>query len=155
MGIPDSAEMANTGNADPSPETVIYTDENDLKRDLGNCFDGFHGNGSFAHFEELQNPPNPGICLKNGGPIGLPLNDHDAELITKASHAAPFGKGEETIVDTRIRRTWEWSAQDFEIKNPSWTTFLDTIVAQVSIGLGVDPTGKGISAELYKDATIR
>ncbi len=71
-------------------------------------------------------------------------------LVTKASHAAPFGKGEETIVDTTIRKTWELSPQDFEIMNPAWIPFVETIVAKVSAGLGVDAAGKGVSALLYK-----
>lgn len=142
--------MANL-EAQPSlAEPNAYSNENDLKADLNNCFTSLKSDGSFALFEQFKNPPNPGICLKDGGPIGLPLNDHDAELVTKASHAAPFGKGEETIVDTTIRKTWELSPQDFEIRNPAWVTFVETIVAKVSAGLGVDAAGKEVSALLYK-----
>ncbi|KUJ09541.1 uncharacterized protein LY89DRAFT_787848 [Mollisia scopiformis] len=127
-----------------------YGSEIELKEDLDKCLSGLEGDGSFALFEQLQSPPNPGLCLKDGGLIGLPLNDHDAELITRASHAAPFGKGEETIVDTTIRKTWELSPKDFEIRNPAWTTVVEQIVAKVSTGLGVDAAGNGVSAELYK-----
>jgi hypothetical protein len=117
---------------------------------LEECLDGIQSTGSFALFGKLQNPPNPGLYLVNGGPIGLPLSDHDAQVIIAASHAAPFGKGHETIVDTSVRKTWEISPGDFEIKNPAWPSFLRDIVKKVSAGLGVDPAGKGVSAELYK-----
>jgi hypothetical protein len=134
-----------------SPQSENFYDHDiSLKADLDNCLSGLKGDGSFALFERLENALNPGIYLKDGGLIGLPLNDHDAELITKASHAAPFGKGEETIVDTTVRKTWELSPRDFELKNPAWEPFVKSIVVKVSSGLGVDAAGNGVSAELYK-----
>jgi hypothetical protein len=87
---------------------------------LKECLPKIQSSGSFAVFEALENPPNPGLCLKNGGPIGLPLSDHDASVLVAASHAAPFGKGEETIVDASVRKTWEISPTEFEIKNKTW-----------------------------------
>jgi hypothetical protein len=42
------------------------------------------------------------------------------------------------------------SPSDFGIINPAWKAFLDSIVAEVSAGLGVDATRDGVSAELYK-----
>jgi hypothetical protein len=117
---------------------------------LQQCLDDIQTSGSFALFEQLQNPPNPGLTLVNGGPIGLPLSDRDAAAIVAASHAAPFGKGHQTIVDTTVRKTWEMSPKDFKITNPAWRSFLQGIVTKVSAGLGVDSAGKGVSAELYK-----
>jgi hypothetical protein len=122
----------------------------ELCEDLNECLSNVQSDGSFALFEHLSNPPNPGICLKNGELIGLPLSNRDAQIIVAASHAAPFGKGEETLVDSSVRKTWELSAGDFQIRNPAWKPFLESIVAKVSAGLGVDATGKGVSAELYK-----
>ncbi|CZR55675.1 uncharacterized protein PAC_05563 [Phialocephala subalpina] len=107
--------------------TSIYTDENDLKEDLENY----------------------------GGLVSLLFNDHDAQRITNASYAAPIGQGEETLVDMSIRETWELSPENFEIRNPAWIPFLNTVVAKVSTGMGVDATGKSASAELYKTMAIR
>jgi hypothetical protein len=127
-----------------------YSISYDLREELDECLSNVQSDGSFALFEHLSNPPNPGIYLKNGELIGLPLSNRDAQVIVAASHAAPFGKGEETLVDSRVRKTWELSAGDFQIRNPAWEPFLKSIVAKVSAGLGVDATGKGVSAELYK-----
>jgi hypothetical protein len=74
----------------------------------------------------------------------------DAQAIVAASHEAPFGKGEETLVDTSVRGAWEISPGDFEMRNPAWQPFLQGVVTKVSAGLGVDATGNGVSAELYK-----
>lgn len=133
----------------PDPPQLEFT-ANTLREDLHECLTNIQSDSSFALFEHLSNPPNPGLCLKNGELIGLPLSNRDAQVIVAASHAAPFGKGEETIVDNSVRKTWELSAGDFEVRNPAWKKFLDEIVVKVSAGLGVDASGKGVSAELYK-----
>ncbi len=130
--------------------SALVIDREELRSMLEKVLNSVQSFGTFAIFEHLSNPPNPGICLKNGGSIGLPLSDRDAEVITAASHAAPFGKGEQTIVDTNVRRTWEISPTDFEIRNPAWNNFVESVVEKVSAGLEVEPTGKGVSAELYK-----
>jgi hypothetical protein len=135
-----------------SPESngCVKPDRNTLIKDLEECLANVQTDGSFALFEALNNAPNPGLCLKNTSIIGLPLSDHDAQAIVSASHEAPFGKGEETIVDTSVRKTWEVSPGEFELKNPAWQPYIESIVAKVSTGLGVDTAGKGVAAELYK-----
>ena len=101
-------------------------------------------------FGHLLNPTNPGLYLKDGGEIGLPLTERDAQLIVVASHAAPFGKGDRIIVGEKVRKMWEFSLRDFDITNPVWKTFSDSIVAKLSAGLGADAIRDGVSAELYK-----
>jgi hypothetical protein len=89
------------------------------------------------------------LYLKSTGLIGLPLQDYDAKAIVAASRQAPFGKGEQTIVDATIRKRWEVSPQDFELKNPKWQPFLKSVVAKFTTDLRVDIAGKGVTAELY------
>jgi hypothetical protein len=144
------AEVYDVSSSPSSPESSDPIIPNALKEDLDYCLNNIQSHGSFALFEQLSNPPNPGLHLKDAGLIGLPLSDRDAKIIVAASHAAPFGKGEQTIVDSNVRKTWELSPSDFEIRNPAWQPFLKSIVAKVSTGLGVDSTGNGVSAELYK-----
>ncbi|KAH8789975.1 hypothetical protein F5882DRAFT_292200, partial [Hyaloscypha sp. PMI_1271] len=64
--------------------------------------------------------------------------------------AAPFGKGDRIIVGEKVRKMWEFSLRDFDITNPVWKTFSDSIVAKLSAGLGADAIRDGVSAELYK-----
>lgn len=146
------AKVMDSSLVQPIPKMEHHENLNaeDLRARLDDCLSNIQSSGSFALFAHLKNPPNPGLHLKNGGTIGLPLSDRDAEVIIAASHAAPFGKGEETIVDSSVRKTWELSPTDFGIRNPAWQEFLKSIVAQVSAGLGVDMTGDAVSAELYK-----
>jgi hypothetical protein len=146
------AEIVTISSPPSSPESEpefndLTSTQQELRADLYECLTNIQSNGSFALFEQLPNPPNPGLCLKNGGSIGLPLTERDAQVIVAASHAAPFGKGEETLVDDSVRKTWELSASEFEIRNSAWGAFLEGIVEKVGKGLGV---GKGVRAELYK-----
>jgi hypothetical protein len=139
-----------TVSADQDASNTVSRTPKELRAELEECLSDIQGSGSFAVFGRLNNPPNPGLYLKKGGPISLPLSDRDAEVIIAASHAAPFGKGEGTLVDTSVRKTWEIFPTDFEIRNQSWGQFLSSIVAMVSTGLGIHAAGKGISAKLYK-----
>jgi hypothetical protein len=65
---PSSAESnPGNGNVKGGPDT--------LREDLVECFKSIQSPGTFALFESIKNPPNPGLYLKNGGVIGLPLSD--------------------------------------------------------------------------------
>lgn len=143
-------DLSNCPSSQESADSEVHVQLDDIRDGLDECLSNIKGTGTFALFESLDNPPNPGLYLEQGGTIGLPLSGRDAQAIISASHAAPFGKGEETIVDTRVRKTWELSPSDFELRNPAWKKFVNSIVAKVSEGLGVDATGTAVSAELYK-----
>lgn len=41
------------------------------------------------------------------GTVGLPLDKHAAQRLKSHSTLAPFGKGTATMVDQRVRDTWE------------------------------------------------
>lgn len=95
----------------------------------------------FALFETQTNPVNPGICLKNGGAIGLPLSKGDAKVLKAAANHS-------SVQSSSVDSTWILPADDFEIQNPAWGSFLQSVVTKVSAGLGVDSTGKSVSVEL-------
>jgi hypothetical protein len=123
--------------------------EVNLFEDLLECLSHLEPSDStkaFAVFDREKNPPNPGIYLNKSGSIGLPLSDGDAKVLRAASHTSlvekdPAESGGETV--------WVVPAGEFEIHNPAWAPFLQGIIAKVSAGLGVNSTGKGISAELF------
>jgi hypothetical protein len=64
--------------------------------------------------------------------------------------AMRFGKGKKIIVGEKVRKMWEFSLHDFDITNPVWKAFSDSIVATLSAGLGADAIRDGVSAEVYK-----
>src|SRR5262245_66113232 len=69
----------------------------------------------------------PGLHVNGVGPLGLPLTEHQAQALIQVSELAPYGRGEETIVDPAVRRSWQISADDFELSNPQWNEALRKI----------------------------
>jgi len=81
------------------------------------------------------------------GPIALPLLPMQAEQLVAVAEHAPYGRGEETLVDTAVRRTWQIGADRVRIRGRHWARTLEAILARAADGLGV---GEPVAAELYK-----
>jgi hypothetical protein len=105
---------------------------------------------SFASSGSCPVEVNPAIFISGLGGIGLPLSERDAKLISYASHPAPFGKGEATVVDPAVRKTRELNAEQFELRNPLWGKVLEAVVCEVATELDVPGGAAGIRAVLYK-----
>ncbi|PPQ38484.1 2OG-Fe(II) oxygenase [Rhodopila globiformis] len=89
----------------------------------------------------------PSLLVDGVGPIALPLLPAQAAQLAAAAEPAPYGRGEETLVDPAVRRSWQIAPQHVRIGGRGWTATLDSILARLPEGLGVD---KPISAELHK-----
>jgi hypothetical protein len=137
--------------SDLQPDTRSTDAAEALRADLDRCLSSIRTNDSFTLFETLSHPVNSGLCLKNGGPIGLlPLTERDARVIIAAGRRVPFEKGEQTPVNEQVRIPWQLLDSEFEIKNPAWEPFLQSIVREVCQGLGVCAAGNGVQAKLCK-----
>ena len=91
--------------------------------------------------------PLPGLVVEGVGPIALPLLQVQADQLIAIAERAPYGRGEETLVDTEVRRTWQIAPERVRIDGRHWAQGLEAIALQVCTGLGV--TG-AVVAELYK-----
>jgi predicted 2-oxoglutarate/Fe(II)-dependent dioxygenase YbiX len=91
--------------------------------------------------------PMPRIEVEGVGPIALPLLPAQAKQLIKAATRAPYGRGSETLVDTKVRRTWQIEGVRVTIGGKHWPKTLAGIVAHAAEGLGVSGP---ITAELYK-----
>jgi predicted 2-oxoglutarate/Fe(II)-dependent dioxygenase YbiX len=89
----------------------------------------------------------PRIEVDGVGPLALPLLPMQAEQLVAAAEPAPYGRGERTLVDTEVRRTWQIGAERVHIGGRHWQKTLQSIVAKAAAGLGVE--GR-VEAELYK-----
>jgi hypothetical protein len=89
----------------------------------------------------------PGLEVEGIGPIALPLLPTQAEQLIAVAKRAPFGRGEQTLVDTDVRRTWQIDAGRVRIHGQGWARSLAGFVERAARGLGV--TGP-VAAELYK-----
>ena len=81
--------------------------------------------------------------------IGLPMSGSQAKSIIEKCSLAPFGRGEETIYDTNVRRSWQLDPSQFAIHNPEWKKELDSLLLEVKDELGCDLT-RNVSCQLYK-----
>jgi hypothetical protein len=89
----------------------------------------------------------PRLEVAGVGPIALPLLPVQAQQLIAVAEQAPYGRGEATLVDPAVRRTWQIDPERVQISGRHWERTLEDIVARASIGLGV--TGP-VVADLYK-----
>ena len=89
----------------------------------------------------------PGLTVDGIGPIALPLLPVQAEQLIAAAERAPYGRGEDTLTDIAVRRTWQIGADRVRIMGKHWPDTIGAIVARVAEGLGVEGP---VEAELYK-----
>ncbi len=79
----------------------------------------------------------PGLDVKGVGPVGLPVNPSVARELIEHADQAPYGQGEQTIVDTKVRRVWQIDPQEIKIGNPDWDLQMAALVATVAHELGI------------------
>ena len=93
--------------------------------------------GTFSVGGTLPSIP-PGLKVKGIGHIALPFLEQQAKALIELSRQSPFGRGEETIYDTNVRKSWQIAAEDFELTNPQWQEALQQAVEQIGKQLGLD-----------------
>ena len=70
----------------------------------------------------------PLLRVKGVGPIALPLLAAQAEQLIAVAERAPYGRGEETLHDTQVRRSWQISTESVRIEGSLWQAALQSIV---------------------------
>jgi hypothetical protein len=80
----------------------------------------------------------PGLEVEGLGPVGLPLADSQAKGLIKHCRQAPYGKGEQTLVDTSVRRVWKLDPDGFSLTNPEWQGLIEGLVGKVQAELGLE-----------------
>ncbi|KIH86389.1 hypothetical protein SPBR_08095 [Sporothrix brasiliensis 5110] len=118
--------------------------------------------GDFAVWKVLKDTPaDLGLhMLVNGvGSIDFPLREASAKQIIAQAKQAPYGRGEETVVDTSVRNTWELDASQFKLLQESgtsarqdmgWHHVIDTARKLVIETMGLNCRLTSLRAEPYK-----
>ncbi|KAL1723987.1 hypothetical protein EV715DRAFT_245605 [Schizophyllum commune] len=146
---------AGDGLSEDEDEPPIKNPSTDICGDLENALDGELSEtftGSFAYERTYLDAPIPGlnILANDIGPIGLPLNEREANVVKSGCKQAPFGKGERTVVDKSVRDTWEMDASMVQFNNPAWDDYVKRALKDVCDALGVDMKVSKPHCELYK-----
>jgi hypothetical protein len=89
----------------------------------------------------------PALAVDGVGRIAFPLLPEQAERLVAIAEAAPYGRGEETVVDRDVRRTWQIDSGKVRIGGCNWEKTLAELVAAAARGLGVD---EPVAADFYK-----
>src|SRR5216684_581476 len=89
----------------------------------------------------------PTIDIDGVGRIDFPILPVQAERLAAIAEAAPYGRGEKTVVDREVRRTWQVDSAKVRIGGRHWDKTLASLVADIALGLGVS---EPVAAEFYK-----
>ncbi|KAI1433390.1 hypothetical protein GGR50DRAFT_504883 [Xylaria sp. CBS 124048] len=145
----EALEVVSISSGDPSPSGSEASDSevgvDEWKHELHGLLNRIETSGAPTASKQYSRHPNPGLQI-GSTLVTVPVDPGQVDLIRNAARQAPFGRGEETIVDTSVRNTWEISTSGFRIVNPAWATFVAEVVQHVAESLGVP----GATAELYK-----
>jgi hypothetical protein len=127
------------------PKNLFYLEI--TMNELLSLMDKVETSGTFSVGGALPSTP-PGLKVKGVGTVALPVLEQQAQALINFSQQAPFGRGEETIVDTNVRNAWQIAAEDFELTNPQWEQDLQEAIDEIGKQLGLD--GCNIEFEQYK-----
>jgi predicted 2-oxoglutarate/Fe(II)-dependent dioxygenase YbiX len=89
----------------------------------------------------------PTIEVDGVGKIAFPLLRVQVEQLVAIAESAPYGRGEETLVDRDVRRTWQIDPAKVRIGGRNWQAILAGLVADTALGLGVNGS---VAADFYK-----
>jgi len=90
----------------------------------------------------------PRVEIEGAGTLSFPVPDAQIASIVRQAERAPYGRGEETIIDTSVRNVWQIAPGKVRIGGKSWAANFENILSKVRAGLGCDESS--VSAELYK-----
>ncbi|EFJ37980.1 hypothetical protein SELMODRAFT_437525 [Selaginella moellendorffii] len=90
--------------------------------------------------------------VEGAGDLPLPLSNDGFLKLKAVSQQAPYGKGEETLLDTDVRRAWQVEAS--KVSCPQIPDFFSKVVLDMAVPameeLGIDAGALGLDVRLYK-----
>lgn len=92
--------------------------------------------------------PMPRIEAGAAGVLSFPMPPVQAQMLVADGDRAPFGRGQETIVDPSVRDCWQLEPEQLSIAGRAWADTFADILHRTTVGLGC--TEGSVTAELYK-----
>ena len=77
------------------------------------------------------------IRVQGLGDLDLPVSDEQAGNMCALGQPARYGRGEETLLDRDVRRTWEIPRSRVKIDGKRWSATLQPVVGKLSRDLGI------------------
>lgn len=92
--------------------------------------------------------PMPRVDVEGARSLSFPVTEEQARSLAAAAEPAPYGRGEQTLVDSSVRVCRQIDAARVRIAGGAWHDTLAQVVGQAAAGLGCPPGNT--SAHLYK-----
>ena len=92
--------------------------------------------------------PMPRISSQATGVLAFPLQPAQLQELVAVGERAPYGRGEETILDRSVRDCWQISPEQVAVGGDSWDEAFGQILDRAAEGLGYP--ADAVQAELYK-----
>ena len=86
--------------------------------------------------------------VKDVGPVRFPISRAAAQRLCSVARPARYGKGEETLLDQRVRDTWEIPKSKVKLDKRRWNRTLLPVLDGLRGDLGL-PDGCQLKAELH------
>ena len=83
--------------------------------------------------------PMPRVELNGARSLFFPITEEQACSLAAVAEAAPYGRGEQTLVDSSVRACRQIDAARVRITGGAWRDTLAQVVAQAATGLGCPP----------------
>lgn len=96
----------------------------------------------------LEEVPMPRIEVEGVGTLSFPVPEAQIGALVRRAERAPYGRGNETIVDTSVRNVWQIAPGKVKIGGKSWAANFKKVLSEAMAGLGCDE--RKVSVELYK-----
>jgi hypothetical protein len=128
-------------------DDAIQIQYNEELKPLGDLLAGVERAGDFFVNGAVELPL-PKVEVEGVGLLSFPVPEAQVAAVIQRAERAPYGRGEETVLDTSVRRVWQLSSDKVRSGGKSWAKSFASILAAVAAGLGCE--GKAVSAELYK-----
>ncbi|WP_432976517.1 2OG-Fe(II) oxygenase [Dactylosporangium sp. CA-233914] len=103
--------------------------------------------GSFSA-RRTARPDDLRLEVDGVGPIDLPVSVRQAKQLCLIGRPARFGKGEQTLLDAKVRDTWEVPKSRIKIDKRQWNTTLRPVLDRLRVDLGL-PEGCKLAAEFH------
>ena len=127
----------------PGPAIEYYEQNPRLEEIL----ESIERSGDYFAEGRLELSP-PRISVDSVGTVAFPILPPQVQSLIEVAERAPYGRGEETILDRSVRDCWQIGANRVRFQGSRWGNTLASILACVAEELGL-PRDR-ISAQLYK-----
>ncbi len=104
--------------------------------------------GSFVA-RTRESPKNLRLEVEGVGSIPLPVSPTMARKLRSVAKQAPYGLRDKTILDAKVRDTWQIARSRIKIDKRKWNKTLHPQLRSIQKDLGL-PVGGKLQAELYK-----